>query len=455
MPTRSVRLQAARPRGGGAGPRRGPIGRIVAGSVTAGLGTALLLAVVVAPGAPEHVITGSALVSFAFGWALLAGLSARLTSQPQSWALVPAGLMAVVGLGLLLWAPGDDALTAAGWVWPPIVAALAVWMTAQMRRALRSPTRVWLLYPVVGFLGLAAVGGFAESVQLTRDHRSYAMPGRLYDVGGHRLHLHCTGRGSPTVVLENGLGETSPAWGWVAPAVSGTTRVCAYDRAGQGWSDGAPAPQDGRQVAADLHALLGAAHENGPYVLTGHSTGGAYLMTYAARYPAEVAGMVLLDSAGPEQFALPDFPMAYAVLRRLAGVAPSLGRLGLGQLAYARFGRSLPAPAGAQARAFATSPRDMRSQRDELSTYRAVFTQARALTSLGGKPLVVVTATGGQQQAGWSAAQDRLAGLSRNSSHRLVAATHGSLLADQQDAASSTRAITDVVRAVRTGAAVR
>jgi hypothetical protein len=84
-----------------------------------------------------------------------------------------------------------------------------------------------------------------------------------------------------------------------------------------------------------------------------------------------------------------------------------------------------------------------------------VFSQARALTSLGGKPLVVVTATGDQQQAGWSAAQDRLAGLSRNSSHRLVAATHGSLLADQQDAASSTRAITDVVRAVRTGAAVR
>src|SRR5215831_18407903 len=126
-----------------------------------------------------------------------------------------------------------------------------------------------------------------ESVALAHDQRTYVMPGRSYDVGGYRLHLNCTGSGSPTVVLQSGLGEPSPMWSRIAPAVAHTTRVCAYDRAGQGWSDDAPRPQDALQVADDLHTLLGRAGERGPYVLAGHSTGGAYAMTFAARYPRE------------------------------------------------------------------------------------------------------------------------------------------------------------------------
>ncbi len=103
-------------------------------------------------------------------------------------------------------------------------------------------------------------------------------------------------------MLANGLGTTSASWARVTAPIAERTRVCAYDRAGQGWSDEASNQRDGIESAQDLHELLAAAGENGPYVLVGHSTGGTYAMTYAARYPDEVAGLVLLDSSSPEQF---------------------------------------------------------------------------------------------------------------------------------------------------------
>jgi pimeloyl-ACP methyl ester carboxylesterase len=323
-------------------------------------------------------------------------------------------------------------------------------MTVRLRRALTGRRR-WLVYPVVLFLAAGAVGGMYESVALAQDQRGNAMPGTSYDVGGYRLHLNCTGSGSPTVVLENGSGETSPFWSRVTPAVGRVTRVCAYDRAGQGWSDDAPHPQDGLQVAADLHTLLDRAGENGPYVLAGHSTGGTYALTYAARYPADVAGMVLLDSASPYQFtALPEYAGFYSVARRATALLPSLGRLGVGQLLNSSVGSELPEPAATQARSFATSARDMRGQRDEFSTYPDLFRQAQALTTLDGKPLVVVTATIDALQ-GWPAAQDRLAALSSNSSHRAADVTHTALLDQQHGAQISTRAIDDVVLSARAG----
>jgi pimeloyl-ACP methyl ester carboxylesterase len=429
----------------------GPIARIVAASVVSGFVSALLATLVLFAGAREHVITGSALLAFGFGWAMLAVLSTRMTSQPQRWALVPAAVMTVVGAGLFLLAPANSALTAAGWVWPPILFVLAVWCSAQARRSLRSRSRIWLIYPVLAVLALGAVGGAYQSIAVAADHHTDAAPGRAVDVGGRTLQLNCQGTGSPTVILESGLGENATSWALISRSIARSTRVCAYDRAGQGWSQDARAPQDARAVAADLHTLLRTAPESGPYVLVGHSTGGAYALTYAAQYPQDVAGLVLLDSASAHQFDLPDYPAVYAMMRRGLALLPSLSRLGIGQLALASTGESLPEPAAAQARAFATGSRDLRSQRDEISTYRQVFAQAQALTSLGSKPLVVLTATAGSSQRGWADAQNQLARLSTNVEHRSVAATHASLLESPADARYSVAAITTAVQAVRTG----
>ena len=341
-----------------------------------------------------------------------------------------------------------------GWIWPAPVLALAVWITIGSRRDLQSRTRAWLVYPIVAFLGLGALGCSYQTVQTSLDHSTDVMPGQAYDVGGRRLHMNCSGTGSPTVVLQNGLGETSAHWAWITRAIATDTRVCAYDRAGQGWSDDAGAPQDAAAIAADLHTLLERAKEPGPYVLAGHSAGGPYMLYYAAQYPDEVAGMVLIDATSPRAFSdLPDFSGMNATMRRLLGVGNSLSRLGLAQLLGRGAGNGLPAPAADQVEAFASTPRAIRGSLEELSTLARSLTQAGKLTTLAAKPLAVVTAAKGQQ-AGWAAAQDRLATLSTNSVHRVVTATHESLMVDEGDASHSARAIADVVRSVRTHSAL-
>ena len=238
------------------------------------------------------------LLGFALGWALLAVLSVRFSDQPQRWAAAPAVFMAVARSRFTQRSAAvHDVL---GWVWPPALFVLVVWMFFRARRQLHSRSARWLLYPVLAVLAIAAVGGGYETVRESLDARAYPMPGQLVDVGGHRLHLHCTGTGSPTVVLEPGQGGVSSDLAWIAPAVAHDTTVCVYDRAGRGWSDAADNPQDGAQIAADLHTLLDRAHVPGPYVLAGHSFGGLYVLSFAAQFPDQVAGLVLLDSTAPK-----------------------------------------------------------------------------------------------------------------------------------------------------------
>jgi pimeloyl-ACP methyl ester carboxylesterase len=429
--------------------RSGPIRRIIAGSLLTGMVSAAALTLVVFAGTPEPVITASALLGFAVGWAMLAVLSVRMTDQPQRWAWVPAVGLGATGLGLLVLAPDDHVMTVAGWGWPPLLLALAVWMGVRVRRSLAAGSGRWLLYPVVAVTAAAAVGGMVETVGLASDQRSYAMLGQSYDVGGYRLHLDCTGTGGPTVVLNSGLGEFSANWARIAPAVAGTTRVCAYDRAGQGWSEDAPAQQDGLQAAADLHTLLQRAGELGPYVLVGHSIGGDYAMTYAARYPEQVAGLVLLDATDPYRSA--DTGSAHAGPPSAIAVLPSLARLGIGRLLPTSFWSALPPPAAGPVQAFAASPRAWRNTRDETAALPALLDQTRALTTLGDVPVAVLTAAGHEHDPSWLTAQDRMAALSTDSSHRYVDATHTGLLDDEAGAKLSARAIDDVVQAVRTG----
>ena len=132
-------------------------------------------------------------------------------------------------------------MTGLNWVWPPVVLALAVWMFLQVRRSLPRAGR-WLLTPVIAVLALASLGGTYANITLARNQDTYAAPGKTYDVGDHRLHLDCRGHGGPTVVLFNGLGGISAYWARITGPVADIGRVCAYDRAGQGWSDDVPEP---------------------------------------------------------------------------------------------------------------------------------------------------------------------------------------------------------------------
>jgi pimeloyl-ACP methyl ester carboxylesterase len=126
-------------------------------------------------------------------------------------------------------------------------------------------------------------------------------PGKLVDLGGHRLHINCTGKGAFTVVVENGLGDFSFDWILVQTRVEKFARICTYDRAGYAWSDPGPKPRTHAQLNLELHDALNKLGEHGPLVLVGHSFGGSVVRSYAATYPSQVAGMVLVDTVQEDQ----------------------------------------------------------------------------------------------------------------------------------------------------------
>jgi pimeloyl-ACP methyl ester carboxylesterase len=434
--------------------RSGHIGLIVLGSIVAGLVLGLVLVLGVFGGSEEATITGAALVSLGAGMLILFLLGGRRTDQPQPWALAPAIALGALGFALLIIRPGDRLLGWTGWIWPILLAFLVVWSVRGARRSLHNWSRRALLYPAFAVLGLVALGGAFETVAEATTNIPAPSTGRTYLVDGHRLYLNCVGSGSPTVVLFNGLGERTPNWALVQSAVARQTRVCAYDRAGQGWSGKAPGRQDAHQLAADLHGLLSAADVPGPYVLAGHSVGGTYALAYAMDYPKETAGVALIDSASPHQFDLPDYPGFYSMWRRVGALLPSVGRAGIPRLTSGLGSGELPSDADREARAFNSSPRELAANHDEFEELRTVFDQTKALTSLDGKPLFVLTADVGQQ-SGWFAIQDKLATLSTNSVHQTTqGATHTALLEENEFASVTSGAIGAVVKAARSGDAI-
>jgi len=195
-------------------------------------------------------------------------------------------------------------------------------------------------------LGLLLAGYIFEPVAEAADAKAYPPPGQLVDVGGYRLHINCTGTGSPTVVIDAGLGDWSTSWGsYVQPEVAKTTRVCTYDRAGMGWSEAGPLPRDAAQYAKELHTLLQNAHIPGPYIMVGHSLGGFGVRVFVHDYASEIAGVVLIESMNPKQlnqsqaevqsqsesrsqpFSLQAALASFGVIRllvKLPGIAPSI-----------------------------------------------------------------------------------------------------------------------------------
>ena len=159
------------------------------------------------------------------------------------------------------------------------------------------------LVTLATLVGLLVATAFAyEEVAESHARNQFPAPGALVDVGGFRLHLYCAGHGSPTVILNSGLGVSSLYWTLVQNEVSGTTRVCWYDRAGYGWSDPGPKPRTSQNIAKELHTLLHNAGEREPYIFVGHSFGGYNVRVFAHAYPKEVAGLILVDSSHEDQY---------------------------------------------------------------------------------------------------------------------------------------------------------
>jgi len=139
----------------------------------------------------------------------------------------------------------------------------------------------------------------AEPVRADSGFPDLPPPGRLVEIGGHRLHLNCTGAGKPTVILEEGAGGGSLNWTWIQRKVAATTRVCSYDRPGHAWSDSTETPRDAETVSRELDALLTAAGERGPFMAAGHSLGGPYARMFAARQGRNVVGLALVEATPP------------------------------------------------------------------------------------------------------------------------------------------------------------
>jgi pimeloyl-ACP methyl ester carboxylesterase len=288
----------------------------------------------------------------------------------------------------------------------------------------------WLARAALALFGvvcvLAAAGAAYQAVASEADCRALPAPGRLGDVGGYRLHLHCLGSGGPTVILESALGAGCSAWGWVQPGLADITRVCAYDRAGEGWSELGPDPRDATQVAGELHTLLSQAGVGGPLVLVGHSFGGLYTRVHAGHYPEQVVGMVLIDASHPDQWTRTAEGAAIQRSNHLsAAAAPWLARFGLLRLSgYMRIDPDLPPQQQVELRAFTNGTRLW-------DTYAAVFrvvdetmAEVRASGTLGSMPLSVLTATEHGFSAEMEQLQVELVGLSSNSRQQIVAGAH-------------------------------
>jgi len=301
------------------------------------------------------------------------------------------------------------------------------------------------MFAIVGVLGLLfAAGALYQFVGSRRSARRYPPPGTMVDIAGQRLHLVCAGHGGPAVLFESGIAASSLSWSRVLRDVAAFTRVCAYDRAGLGWSDPSHAPRTVERMLAELRGVLSHAAAVEPAVLVGHSFGAFLVCAFAAQYPAQVAGLVLLDPPsewhpitrnrarllrGGMQLSrmggvLARLGVVRACLAFLTGGAPGLPRT------FVRiFGptaahtlerlvgevRKLPPDVHPVVQALWCQPKCFRAMADHLAALEETAAAAARLTSLADLPLIVISS--GDQPADTIDRHRQLARLSRQGRH--------------------------------------
>jgi len=266
------------------------------------------------------------------------------------------------------------------------------------------------------------------------ESRLYPRTGDLVLVDTQRMHIYCKGDGSPTVILDAGLGDSSAVWGLVQPEVAKFTKVCAYDRAGLGWSEPSEKPRNSNQIASELEGLLTRTAVHGPYVLVGHSFGGYNQRVYASQHRDKIVGMILVDAAHPDQNnGVPaSVRIDYYIRRKVDMLMLLLGvRRILGWCADEyEFPHAPPAWRRIAPTMIAQGCRFSRwwTKRAEMMAFRESGAQAGTAGSLGRIPLIVLShdpRTGrgfppvapNQAELQWDRMQEELKGLSSNGKH--------------------------------------
>jgi pimeloyl-ACP methyl ester carboxylesterase len=309
---------------------------------------------------------------------------------------------------------------------------------------------------------LVVAGVVYQAVATEMDKRNFSPRGQLYNVNGHQMHLYCVGEGSPTVILEAGGYAESLWWYRVQNQLAEHTQVCSYDRAGMGWSEAGPAPRDAGSIVEELHVLLDEAQIEPPYILAGHSFGGILNRFYATRYPDEVLGITLVDSAiVTEKFTNLS---EYEEHKRSGDILNSLiwvmSRLGIWRLTVSGdfSGWGYPSEIVPELVAF-------RSTNQAFDTYYAetlglppeLWLKPGDAEDLGDLPLMILWATEHRPMSASdteliASYQQAITEFSSNSVTRYIEGSdHGTIIGSEDYAQQVTEAILDVIEAVETG----
>lgn len=322
---------------------------------------------------------------------------------------------------------------------------------------------LWAVWAGVFLVLLVVIVGLVfERLAERADARRYPAPGVMVDIGGRRLNLICAGQGSPTVVLEAGGGNFAAMLQPLQSRVARFTQVCAYDRAGLGWSDPAPAGRSLDARADDLHALLANRGIEGPYVLVGHSMGGLLVRAFARRHPDQVVGMVLVDAA-EEKAVFDGLPVVEAASQayRRNGLLARFGGVRMAIRAKVRAAKgqsSLPDPLVDAIASRMVRSEYWRAALDETSAYAATPMADRGeggFGGLGATPLIVIrhgrpfTGALAALELGWTEGQARLARLSSRSRLIVAEGAGHDIPTEQPDLVA--QAVLEVVEAVRAG----
>jgi pimeloyl-ACP methyl ester carboxylesterase len=313
----------------------------------------------------------------------------------------------------------------------------------------------------VTLLVLVLLGVTFQTIATGIDKRTYAPRGQLYTVNGYPMHIICLGQsqpGAPTVILQAGGANESLWWYWVQNQLAAHVRVCAYDRAGLGWSAAADTPRDPATIVGELHELLTIANIQPPYVMVGHSYGAVLARIYAAHYPAEVTGVALVDGMPLELKELSKAEFDAYKWTFYAAQAPLwvMYRLGVGRLFIAESIVQMGYPPEVAAELAAYTLRNQTCDTDfaekGYGALWALMQAALAAEDLGNLPMAVLWASqSGTNQDSYAAYRAEVAGYSTNSVTRTIeGADHGSILGNEQYAQQVSDTILTVINAAQT-----